>query len=169
MIDQTLFFASVGEHPVAATMFVGVLASLGVIDWQTGRLPDRIVLPTLWSGLVLNACGECFATASDAILGCAAGYGALWLLCALHRCLRGSVAFGGGDLKLAAMIGAWLGIASIPAVLLVAFVSGSCAAAPALLRRKLRLSHTVPFGPALALGGCVALATGPTLAGWLAP
>ncbi len=127
MIDQAPLLALVGQHPFAATLFVGVLASLGVIDCRTGRLPDRIVLPTLWVGLTLNAIGECFATASDAILGCVAGYGALWLICALHSCLRGRVAFGGGDLKLAAMIGAWLGIGSVPAVLLVAFVSGSCA------------------------------------------
>ena len=152
-------------HPLATAVFVVVLAGLGVIDWHTGRLPDRIVLPMLWAGLTLNALGAGFAGSSDAILGAATGYATLWLISSAYWCWRGNAAFGGGDLKLAAMIGAWLGVAGVPAALFVAFLSGTCAVAPAIMQRRLRLSQTVPFGPALAFGGVVSLAAGPSLAG----
>ncbi len=149
--------------------FIAILSWLSVIDWRTRRLPDWIVLPMLWVGLVLNAALEMFASPADAIFGAVFGYAALWLISAAYNGVRGGRAFGGGDLKLAAMIGAWLGVTALPAALLVAFLSGTFAVLPGLMRRTLRVSHSVPFGPALALGGVAALATGPTLAGWLAP
>ena len=154
----------------AGAGFVAVLTLLSVIDLRTRRLPDPVVLPALWAGLLLNAGCSLFAAPPDAVLGAAAGYGALWLLSAAYGPRsRAGAAFGGGDLKLAAMIGAWLGVEAMPAALLVAFTSGTLAVLPGLVRGRLRLGQAVPFGPALALGGAAALAAGPSLAGWLAP
>jgi len=154
---------------LAEACFLAVLAALSVVDLRTRRLPDRIVLPTLWAGLVLNAGGAAFATPAAAVLGAAVGYLSLWLLSATYalRAGRRCAAFGGGDLKLSAMIGAWFGVQAVPAALLVAFVAGTCAVLPGLLSGRFRLGQTVPFGPALALGGVAVLVAGPSLAGWL--
>ncbi len=152
---------------IASAGFVGSLLLLGVIDFRTRRLPDRIVIPTLWAGLVLNAGYGAFATPAQAILGAAGGYLALWSLAFAYRLRRSGAAFGRGDFKLAAMIGAWLGMQALPAVLLAAFVSGTCAVLPQLLLGRARLDQAVPFGPALAIGGLLVLALGPSLDGLL--
>lgn len=153
----------------AGSGFVAVLAWLSAIDLRSRRLPDRIVLPTLWAGLVLNAISGAFTSAGDAVLGAAAGYSTLWLVSAVYAIRGGDrAAFGGGDLKLAAAIGAWIGLEALPATLLVAFVSGTCAVLPGLVRGRMVMTQAVPFGPALALGGIAALLTGPSLGGALA-
>ncbi len=137
-----------------------ILLLLSLIDLRTRRLPNVIVLPTLWIGLLLNTAGV-FAEPADAILGAVAGYGSLWTLSRLHGLRRkGSPAFGGGDLKLAGAIGAWLGVLAVFPALLIAFVAGTVAVLPALVTGRLRFGHTVPFGPALALGGSVVLLVG---------
>lgn len=142
--------------------FLAVLAVLSAIDLRTRRLPSAIVLPTLWAGLVLNA-GHVFTTPEDAILGAVAGYGSLRLLGAAYS-IRRPAAFGGGDLKLCAMIGAWFGVQAVPATLLVAFVAGTCAVLPLLVARRCRMAEAVPFGPALSLGGATVLLAGPSFA-----
>lgn len=147
---------------LSGAAFLAVLVALSVIDLRTRRLPSAIVLPTLWAGLVLNA-GHVFTTPEDAILGAVAGYGSLWLLGAAYS-VRRPAAFGGGDLKLCAMIGAWFGVQAVPATLLVAFVAGTCAVLPLLMARRCRLTQAVPFGPALSLGGAVVLLAGSSFA-----
>lgn len=144
----------------AGAALLAVLLLLSLIDLQTRRLPDRIVLPALWAGLLANAFGL-FVEPSEAILGAAGGYLALYGLSKLYRLRPGAPrAFGGGDLKLAAMLGAWLGLRSVPFALLVAFLSGTLAVLPGLLLGRLRITQTIPFGPALALGGAVVLLAG---------
>ena len=151
-------------HPLACLAFAGVLAWLSVVDFRIRRLPDRIVLPTLWAGLTLNAAFSLIAGPAEAVLGAVGGYAALRLLAAAWSLRRLDAAFGGGDLKMAAMIGAWLGAPAVPVVLGVAFAAGSLAVLPALLAGRRGMAEEVPFGPALALGGVAALVAGPEIA-----
>ncbi len=145
---------------VAGTGLILILFVLSIIDFFTRRLPDRIVFPILATGLTLN-CAGVFTNPADALGGAAAGYCSLWIILRINALRRdASPAFGGGDLKLAAAIGAWLGLLAVPAVLLIAFVTGTLAVAPALLSGRLRRTQTVPFGPALALGGATVLVMG---------
>ena len=146
---------------VAGAGFLGALLWLSIVDFRIRRLPDRIVLPTLWIGLGLNAFGV-FTEAADAILGAIAGYAGLWLLGAVYS-VRQRDAIGRGDMKLAAMMGAWLGASALPTALAVAFVGGTLACLPFLLAGRFGTKHEVPFGPALAAGGAVALLAGPSL------
>lgn len=142
--------------------FVAAGVALAVTDLRTGRLPDRIVLPALWAGLLLNTSGL-FATPADAVLGAAAGYLSLWLLDAGHAlCAGGRHGLGRGDLKLAAMVGGWVGLSGLASVLLIAFLAGTCAVLLGVLRRHRRIGESMPFGPALALGGVVVLLAGPS-------
>ncbi|MGI3777976.1 MAG: prepilin peptidase [Janthinobacterium lividum] len=135
-------------------------AALAAADLRTLRLPDRIVLPVLCAGLLLNA-AALFVPAAAAALGAAVGYGALWLLDAAHALHAGRRGFGRGDLKLAAMVGGWVGAEGVLAALLLAFLAATCAALPGLLRGRRGLGDSLPFGPALVLGGAAVLLAGP--------
>ncbi|MBV9735375.1 MAG: prepilin peptidase [Acidisphaera sp.] len=156
---------------LAGLVLLVVLGWLSVIDLRTRRLPDLIVLPTLWLGLVLNAATGLFTTPENAILGTILGYASLQALAAAYAWRapggRAAAAFGGGDLKLAALLGAWLGAPSVVAALLIAFVAGTCTVLPLVVSGRYRLREQVPFGPALATGGVAALIAGPALPGIL--
>ena len=124
------------------------LLTLAVIDWQTQLLPDLIVHPLLWLGLLVNITGQ-FAPLHEAVLGAVAGYLSFWILAHLFRALRKQDGLGGGDLKMFALCGAWIGWTGLPSVALIA----------SLLTLLLGLVHrlrgapgrALPFGPALAL------------------
>ena len=85
----------------------------------------------------------------DALAGAAAGYGLLAGLGYVYRRLRGRDGLGLGDAKLLAAAGAWLGLASLPWVVLAAALLGLLLALAQ--RRPLQAETAVPFGPALAL------------------
>ena len=152
---------------VALAGFCAVLILLSAIDLRTRRLPDPLVLPTLWAGLLLNATAVALVPAADAILGVIAGYLSLHLLRLVARPRYGANCFGGGDLKLAAAIGAWLGVDAIPAVLFVAFLSGTAVVVGPLLVGRVQPRQKIPFGPALSAGGMLTLLAGPSLVGLL--
>ena len=82
-------------------------------------------------------------------IGGVAGFGSLWLVAAAYRSLRGRIGLGGGDPKLLAAIGAWLGWTALPFVLVAASVIGLIAA---LIGGDVRRDRAVAFGAALAAG-----------------
>lgn len=143
----------------AAAAFLLTLLVLAAIDLETGLLPDRATLPLLWAGLLLAAFGF-GPEPRDALLGAALGYGLLEGLNRLCRLAIGRDGLGGGDAKLAAALGAWLGPVALASVLLLAFVLG---AVYGVTRSKkaasdaASVSAELPFGPWLALAGASAL------------
>lgn len=139
---------------VQGLLLVWALVLLSLIDINTRLLPDDIVLPLLWLGLLLNAWGG-FASLQSAVFGATAGYLALWALYWAGRLATGEEPLGYGDFKLTAALGAWLGLPALAVVLLGAaslhtgwrMVSGLRGSA----------SREAPFGPFLAAGGFIAL------------
>ena len=144
-----------GAQAVFASIFGLGLLALTFIDIQEQLLPDVIVLPLLAVGLLFNSLYG--AGPIDAVLGGALGFCILWAIRAVYRLARGIEGMGFGDLKLAAMIGAWLGLQAIPTVLLVAFMAGVVFMLPLSLLGRLDEKTPVPFGPFLALGGVMAV------------
>lgn len=137
-----------------------VLLVLALIDAHCGLLPDSLTLPLLWAGLLM-AWGGRGVGLHDAVLAAAAAYLSLRGLGVLFHACRGRAGMGGGDMKLLAALGAWLGWAPLPGVLLAA-----CAAAVlfALLGRGLSAWRTsLAFGPFLALSGALGLVGGPVV------
>ena len=138
------------------------LATLAVIDLEHYLLPDAIVLPLIWAGLIVNSTGL-LAGLESAVWGAAAGYILLRLLAEVWQRLRGSEALGLGDCKLAAALGAWLGWSGLGVAL---FLAGLCTVAVGLLAKRQR-TDILPFGPGLAVGGMMALFIGPeTILRW---
>ena len=139
----------------AGAVLCGFLVLLSAIDLEHCRLPDRLTLPLLWMGLLfsLSTPEAPFASPADAIAGAIAGYGLLWLVDALWRRLGKRAAFGGGDLKLLAALGAWLGPYGVFGALAVAAVVGALFTVARTLWTRGDLREALPFGPFLMMGG----------------
>lgn len=148
---------ALGFTPAAlAVALLGLaLLALAAIDLEHRILPDQIVLPMIWIGLCANATGL-LAQPKSAIAGAMAGFAALTAIRIAYRRLRGIEGMGRGDPKLAAMIGAWLGLEAVMTTLLLAFAGGSLIAVAGLALKRLDPATQVPFGPALAAGAVAA-------------
>jgi leader peptidase (prepilin peptidase)/N-methyltransferase len=124
--------------------FFSTLLVLLVIDWQTMLLPDVLTLPLLWVGLLLASFDAALISLNQAVWGAAAAYVVLWLTAQVFKWVRGIEGMGGGDLKLMAALGAWLG----PWALLPILLFSSVLHVLMTLALQLR-DQEVPFGPAL--------------------
>ncbi|TKC90931.1 prepilin peptidase [Trinickia terrae] len=144
---------------LAAFGLCATLLAMSAIDIDTRLLPDSLTLPLLWAGLIVNF-GDTFASLRSAVIGAIAGYLFLWCVYWLFRLVRGVEGMGYGDFKLLAAIGAWLGWAALPQVVLVAAVAGAVVGIAATLTGRMRFEEPLPFGPFLAAGGAATLFLG---------
>jgi leader peptidase (prepilin peptidase) / N-methyltransferase len=126
------------------------LLTLGWIDWRWMLLPDVLTLPLLLAGLLLTWWWQPESIGSHAA-GAAVGYLALRGVAWCYRVLRGREGIGAGDAKLLGAAGAWLGVAALPMVILLAALFGLATAGMVVLsRRRLSATTALPFGPCLA-------------------
>jgi leader peptidase (prepilin peptidase)/N-methyltransferase len=131
------------------------LIAMSGIDVEHQLLPDLLVYPLLWLGLLRAAMDQSPISASEAILAAASAYLALWLLMHAHQRLRKVQGMGHGDFKLAAALGAWIGLQQLPFLFLLAAVAGLLWAM--FTRIFGQPLERIPFGPFLALAGWVIL------------
>ena len=123
-----------------------------VVDGRHFWLPDWLTLPLLAAGLAVTALLDRTALI-DHLIGAAAGFAVLWGLAALYRRTRGREGLGGGDFRLLAAAGAWVGWMGLPSVLLRASVAGlSLVLARLALKQAVSGQDRLPFGVFLALG-----------------
>ncbi|MGF6598997.1 leader peptidase (prepilin peptidase)/N-methyltransferase [Paraburkholderia sp. GAS448] len=147
---------------LAAFGLCAALLAMSAIDIDTHLLPDSMTLPLLWAGLIINFDGT-FATLHDSVLGAIAGYLALWCVHWLFKLVRGIEGMGYGDFKLLAALGAWLGWAALPQIVLISAVAGAVVGLLATWRGRMRFEEPLPFGPFLAAGGAATLFLGTPL------
>lgn len=143
-----------------AIVFVLVLLALAWIDAETGLLPDLLTLPLLWLGLLVNLNGG-FVPLSDAVLGAVSGYLVLWCVYWAFLLSTGREGMGYGDFKLLAAMGAWLGWAALPWVLLLSASLGLAVALGMRLAGRMQPGAAISFGPYLAVAGIVVLFAAP--------
>jgi len=110
------------------------LLALALLDARHFWLPDVLTLPLLAIGLAAAAWLDPAAWQWHAA-GAAVGYGVFTAIAWLYRRIRGSDGLGGGDAKLLAVAGAWLGLPALPPVVLGAAVGGLALAAATRSRR----------------------------------
>lgn len=127
------------------------LLLLSLIDIDHQLLPDSLVLPMLWLGLLTNNSGA-FVSLHDALWGVVAGYLFLGAFRVLSKLMIGQYGIGYGDVKLLALLGAWGGWQILPSTLVIA--SSACWII-ALVRADRTLA--VSFGPYLAGAGWLSL------------
>lgn len=167
----TACLATFGLSLDALAYFAFAAALLAVVfidlDWQI--IPDAISLPGIPVGLLLSFVLEPgwpgFGPWSAALAALAGG-GLLWALAAGYQLLRGVEGMGLGDVKLLAMLGAWLGLRSLPVILLVSSVTGALAGLGVMLATGRGLKAAIPFGPFLVLGAYCYLFFGEELIRW---
>ena len=141
-------------------VLVSVLAAVTLTDLEHRIIPNRILAVAALGGLAIAAVAE--PASLPERLGAAAGGGGFLLLAALAY----PAGMGMGDVKLAAVLGLFLGAAVAPA-LLVALVAGSVAGIVKVAREGAQArKRGIPFGPFLALGGVVALFAGDPIIDW---
>ena len=146
--------------PALAAMFLGwVLITLSMIDFDTRLLPDSIVLPTLWIGILLNINGT-FTTLESSVIGAAAGYMSLWSIYQVHHLLTGREGMGFGDFKLLALLGAWLGWQSLLMILLLSSLVGAVVGISLIIFMGRDKQIPIPFGPYLSAAGFISLIWG---------
>lgn len=153
-------FAAVGAwlEFVTTAIFVLMLLAIFFIDLEHQIVPNAISYPGLAIGLLAAIPQDRFLMA----LLAAAGAGAVFALIAIAS--RGGM--GGGDVKLAAMMGAFLGWPTIAFALLLAFTLGATVGLLLIATRRRSRKDPIPFGPALATGAIVALFVGDAAIRW---
>jgi len=147
---------------LAGLILTWALLAAAIIDMQHQLLPDDIVLPILWLGLLANLFGL-FASTRSALIGAMAGYMALWLIFQIFRLTTGKEGMGRGDFKLLALLGAWLGWQYLPAVVVIASAVGAVVGIAMMVGGRMTRNVPMPFGPFLAAAGWLALIWGPAL------
>ncbi|MCC6849144.1 MAG: prepilin peptidase [Deltaproteobacteria bacterium] len=141
---------------VGSFAFAAALVVITFIDLDHQIIPDVISLPGIAIGLAFSAVSP-LVTPGDALLGVLAGGGTLLAVAWTYQKLRGVEGMGGGDVKLLAMIGAFLGWQSIFVTLFVGSVIGSLIGVAMMLYEGADTKLAIPFGPFLAGGALVYL------------
>ena len=140
-----------------------VVLLVAAIDLDRRIIPNAILLPAAIAAVVILALTRPDDLPEHAVAALAAG-GFL-----LAAALTSPAAMGMGDVKLAAVIGLYLG-RSVAAAMLFALLAGTVAGAVIVARRGVREGRkaALPFGPFLAVGALVGMLAGPPLVGWYA-
>lgn len=139
-----------------ALIFSWTLIAAAVIDFKHHLLPDQLTLFLLWIGLLLSLV-PVYIDAEEAILSAAIAYSSLWSVNALFQWIRKQPGMGHGDFKLFAALAAFLGLQTLPFVLLLAVLLTLVYAALLALRHGLEAARVLPFGTFLSLAGLLSL------------
>jgi len=131
-------------------LFSAALLVIIVIDIHHQIIPDVISLPGIILGVLFSFVSPT-VTWQSSLIGLLVGGGVLYAVAFLYFMLRKVDGMGGGDIKLLAMIGAWLGWQSLPFVIFASSLSGSIVGLIAMLYQKKGGRTRIPFGPFLSL------------------
>ena len=144
----------------AYLIFTSLLIVISFIDLDFFIIPDQLLVAGLGVWFLLQIFNP-FVSWTDALGG---GGLAFALMLVIFVLARGGMGF--GDVKLAGLIGLYLGISLSLLALVLAFVLGATVGAGLLLLGLKKRKDPIPFGPFLALGAFLAMAWGPELLKW---
>jgi len=155
------------EHPVLLVPHAAFLLALLAVAWidlDTRTIPDAVTIPGVGLGLAASLFGPPGITA--ALVGAAVGGASLWLVGYAYERTTGVPGMGGGDVKLAAMMGAFLGAWGVFGAIFLASLAGSVFGMLLIARGKGSRRTAIPFGTFLAPAAMVLLLYGKSLSGW---
>jgi leader peptidase (prepilin peptidase)/N-methyltransferase len=162
-----LFFWAVSHYGLTieaarAAIFGTLLLGIALTDGRTYLIPDEFTLGGLGFALVL-ALAAGFDALLGALVGALVGFLVLWVVGAAGKWLLKEEAMGGGDIKMMAMVGGFLGWQGVLLTIFLGALTGTLIFLPLKLMRKSRL---VPFGVFLSLGAAVTYLIGPAILDW---
>ena len=146
-------------------IFAAALIAITFIDVDYQIIPDVISLPGVVLGLLFSVISP-HLTIWESLIGAGLGAGILLAVAFSYWAVTKREGMGGGDIKLLAMIGAFLGWRSIPFTLLVASFTGSGIGIATMIRQQADSKLALPFGPFLAFGAVCYLFFGEPLIDW---
>ena len=150
---------------LSAWLFTCLLIALIFIDWEHMRLPNILTLPGTVIGL-LFALGGVGPDIVDALIGVVVGAGGFFGIMALYKLARGVEGMGMGDVKLMAMIGAFLGWQLTLLVVIFGSLLGLFYGVYAMLKSGRGGQTAIPFGVFLGIAAIVVLLWGQPLLEW---
>jgi leader peptidase (prepilin peptidase)/N-methyltransferase len=154
------------ESPVIyqRLLFACAMIVLFVIDLEHRILPDIITLPGILIGLLFSF----FMPPGwrDSLIGLIVGGGSLWLMGEAYFRIRGEEGMGFGDVKMLAMIGAFLGWKLMLLTLLMGSFIGSAIGVAMIVSKRGDMKYALPFGTFLAVGALVASVLGERIVRW---
>ena len=153
---------------LAYCIFTGILIVVSVIDLYHRIIPDEFSLSGIVLGLLLTISLGLIPW-WDSLLGVLIGGGAFLTVAVLYEKISGNEGLGGGDIKLLAMLGAWLGVKSILALILISTTLGSIVGVGLMVWKGKDMKAAIPFGPFLAIAGLCYLFWQTTINAWLFP
>ncbi len=142
-----------------ALILTWALLAASIIDLDHLLLPDNIVLPLLWLGILFNIFGT-YTNLETSIIGAMVGYLSLWSVYWGFKLLTGKEGMGYGDFKLLAALGAWLGWQSLPGVIFLSSLVGAAIGISLVILKIQNQDKPIPFGPFLATAGWLHLIWG---------
>lgn len=145
-------------------LFGCALIVLFAIDHEHHLLPNVITLPGIVIGFAFSFFTEPGWEAS--LIGLLAGGGSLYAIAEIYYRVRHEEGLGMGDVKMLAMIGAFLGWKLALLTLMLASFAGTIIGLLLIVTRRGGMKYALPFGTFLALGAAAAASVGPNLLGW---
>jgi len=146
-------------------LFAAALIIITFIDLDYQIIPDIISIPGIFLGI-----GASFfipiMSWFESLFGILIGGGFLLLVAIGYKWLTGREGMGGGDIKLIAMVGAWLGWKAIPFVLFSSSLIGVLIGGGTGLMKKRGLRSRIPFGPFLSISSIIYIFFGPEIISW---
>jgi leader peptidase (prepilin peptidase)/N-methyltransferase len=150
---------------LASRLLLGsLLIVLFAIDLEHHILPNVMTLPGIVAGFLFSFLTEPGWVAS--LTGIVMGGGALWIVAEGYYRLRHEEGLGMGDVKMLAMIGAFLGWKMTLVALMTASLLGSLIGVALIVTQRGSMKYALPFGTFLAVGAAVAATVGPRMVEW---
>ena len=145
-------------------IFIGILIVLFGIDLAHQILPNTITLPGIAIGLIFSLIAPPGWRSS--LIGILLGGGALYGIAAAYYFVRREEGLGMGDVKMLAMIGAFLGWKAVLVTLVLSSFSGALVGVALIAAQRGGMRLALPFGTFLALGALAAMFAGDPLLAW---
>lgn len=146
-------------------LFSSALVTITFIDFDHQIIPDVISIPGIFIGFSCSFFLPWLSWQSS-LFGILLGGGSLFAVAAGYELLTKKQGMGGGDIKLLAMIGAFLGWKAVLPVIFFSSLAGTIIGVPLMLLKGENSRFAIPFGPFLALASITYLFWGGTIIRW---
>jgi leader peptidase (prepilin peptidase)/N-methyltransferase len=143
-------------------LFCTILLGITMTDAREYLIPDEFTIGGLVLGLMFAAAGG-WSALLTAVIGAAVGFGLLWLVGTVGTWAFKEEAMGGGDIKMMAMVGAFVGWQGVLLTIFMGALAGTAIFLPMSLAGR---KKQVPFGVFLALGAAITFLVGPAIIAW---